>query len=130
MVVIIDSFCQRIRTLGLILWIDSNTFATALLEKVFKKEDTPFYTLADAKDFSYLFEDLRPTLLVLDAATALHSLDAFRRQYEGSEIIRKVPVVVIDNLEGLEFITNVVGHLQRPFDPFIIPAFLKGFNSH
>ncbi len=116
--------------MGLILWVDSNTFATALLERVFKKEETPFYTLPEANNFSYLVEDLRPSLLVLDAATALHCVDAFQQQYLDSAFLRKIPVVIIDPLPGLEFITNVVGHIQRPFDPFTISTFLKGFNSH
>jgi hypothetical protein len=128
MVVIFDSVCQRIETLALILWVDSNSFATSLLEKIFKQEEIPFYGLNSASDFLYLIEDLRPSFLVLDAQTALNHLDAFRCQFEKSELLRKIPIILIDQKPGLEFISNIAGRLHRPYDPYTIPAFIRALN--
>jgi DNA-binding NtrC family response regulator len=110
---------------GLVLWIDSNTFATGLLEKVFKRQGLPFYTLESAADFSYLVEDLKPELLVLDAKTGLDHLDALKNQFEKSEMMRSLPVIFVDPLPGLDFIENKIGQISRPFDPFKIPETLQ-----
>ena len=116
--------------MNLVLWIDQNTFATSLLEKVFKKKDLPFYTLANAEDFVYLVEDLRPVLVVLDVKTAISHLESFKSQYEASETLRGLPFVLVDGEnQDLPMIQNVVGTIARPFDPFEVPAILKNFLS-
>lgn len=125
MVVIIDSLCQRIPSVGLVLWIDSNTFATGLLEKVFKRQGLPFYTLESAADFTYLVDDLKPELLILDGKTALENVALLKSQFESSEALRKLPVIFIDPVPGLEFIENKIGQINRPFDPFKIPETLQ-----
>ena len=107
--------------MGLVLWIDQNTFATALLEKVFKSRKMEFYTIASAKDFSYLVDDLRPQVLVLDVSTVVAELAAFKGQYEASEALRSLPLILIDGNGELDFLGNVIGKLERPFDPFQIP---------
>lgn len=113
--------------MGLILWIDENTFATSLLEKVFKSKNLPFYTLPDAKDFLYLVNDLKPDLLVLDASTVKASEETFLKQYENSEVLASMPVVIIGAEEDLPFLKNKIGSIQRPFDPFEIPQILLNF---
>lgn len=113
--------------MGLILWIDQNTFATALLEKVFKKKELPFYTLPSAENFSYLVDDLKPVMIILDGKTAVGHLNAFKKQYESSENMQKLPFVLIEAGEELNFIQNVTGQIQRPFDPFKIPEILGNF---
>ena len=115
--------------MGLVLWIDQNTFATALLEKVFKTQKLEFYTIANAKDFSYLVDDLKPQVLVLDASTVAAELDSFKRQYEASEALKKLPVILIEGSEELSFLGNVIGKLERPFDPFQIPEKIQQFLS-
>lgn len=122
MVVIACPFCQRIQALGLVLWIDQNTFATGLLEKIFKTKRLSLYTLTDVSDFRYLVQDLKPILIVLDNSTALTALDAFKIQYES---IKELPFVLIDPTSELDFIENVLGIIQRPFDPFKIPETLE-----
>lgn len=116
-------YVKRIQFVGLVLWIDQNTFATALLEKVFKKKDLPFYTLTSVEDFVYLVEDLRPVLVVLDAKTALAHENAFKTQYESSEVLRSLPFILIDG--DIPFVQNVVGKIHRPLDPFEMPEVLK-----
>ena len=111
--------------MGLVLWIDQNTFATGLLEKVFKKKNLPFYTLPSASDFVYLVNDLRPELIVLDTKTAIADLSAFKAQFEGSEFLQSLPFILIDETPELAFINKVVGHINRPFDPFLVPDMLK-----
>lgn len=112
--------------MGLVLWIDENTFASSLLEKVFKKEELPFYTLNSAADFSYLVDDLKPVLLVLDGETATKYADQLRAQYESSENLRSLPVVWVgSSASGLDFISKTLGVIERPFDPFEIPSLLK-----
>lgn len=111
--------------MGLVLWIDSNTFATGLLEKVFKRQGLPFYTLSSAVDFTYLVEDLKPELLILDGKTGLDQVAALKSQYESSETLRKLPVIFIDPVPGLEFIENKIGQISRPFDPFKIPETIQ-----
>lgn len=126
MVVMTGSLCQRIQAVGLILWIDQNTFATSLLEKVFKKKDLPFYTLSEASDFVYLVDDLNPVLIVVDTKTALSHLESFKTQYEASQKLRSLPFVWVDGeSHDLGFVQNVVGKIERPFDPFEIPEKLK-----
>jgi len=115
--------------MGLVLWIDQNTFATALLEKVFKTQKMEFYTVASAKDFSYLVDDLKPQVLVLDASTAVSELDSFKRQYEASEALKTLPVILIEGSDELNFLGHVIGKLERPFDPFQIPEKLQQFLS-
>lgn len=111
--------------MGLVLWIDQNTFVTALLEKVFKAQKLEFYTIASARDFSYLVDDLKPQVLVLDAPTVLQELDLFKRQYEASEALKTLPVILIEGKEELGFLANVIGKFERPFDPFQIPGKLQ-----
>ena len=114
--------------MGLILWIDQNTFATSLLEKVFKKKDLPFYTLPNASDFTYLVEDLNPILIVMDTKTALSHLESFKAQYQTSQKLQSLPFVWVDGQsQDLDFVKNVVGKIERPFDPFEIPETLRKF---
>ena len=115
--------------MGLVLWIDQNTFASSLLEKVFKKKGLDFYTIPHARDFVYLVEDLKPALLVLDGQTARSNLEALRSQYGASESLRKTPAVVIGNWSELEFIEEKRGELGRTFDPFEIPALLERLSA-
>jgi hypothetical protein len=116
---------------GLILWIDENTFATGLLEKVFKMKSLPFYTLNSVNDFSYLIEDLRPELLILDCPTAMKQLEVFKKQYETSELLQNLPVILIDESSELGFISKKIGQISRPFDPFKIPEIIENIlKSH
>ena len=115
--------------MGLVLWIDQNTFATGLLEKVFKKKGLPFYTLNSVDDFLYLVEDIKPQLIVLDAHTANLNMDAFKKQYE-SKTLNELPFVLVDADDNFQFIGNVVGKINRPFDPFKIPETLKNFQNY
>lgn len=112
--------------MGLVLWIDQNTFATGLLEKVFKKKNLPFYSLASASDFLYLVEDLNPESIVLDSKTILEDLEKFTAQYNQSEKLKTLPIIILDPLPELGFIKNAQGEIKRPFDPFDIPDRLRG----
>jgi DNA-binding NtrC family response regulator len=109
---------------ALILWVDKNTFATTLLEDIFKKRNISFYTINSVENFSYLVEDLKPSLMVLDSQTALENLEKLKLQYDSSEALRNLPVLVIDDQGHLDFIHNKRGTLGRPFDPFKIPDIL------
>ena len=108
--------------MGLVLWIDQNTFATGLLEKVFKKKALPFYTIPNAQDFVYLVEDLKPEVIVLDTKTAMSDFEAFKRQYES---LKDIPFILVDHKDELPFISKVVGHIHKPFDPFQVPQILN-----
>jgi DNA-binding NtrC family response regulator len=107
--------------MGLVLWIDENTFATGLIEKVFKKKDLKIYTVSNVLDFSYLISDLAPSVIVLDGKTGAKDIPALKSQYESSQKFQNTPVVFIDREEGLDFIEGVVGELKRPLDPFKVP---------
>ncbi len=107
--------------MGLILWIDQNTFATGLLEKVFKKKNVSFYTITSVQDFVYLVADLKPELIVLDSVTAVAGLEALKQQYQASELLQGLPVILIEEALELNFLGNVIGKIDRPFDPFEIP---------
>jgi hypothetical protein len=113
--------------MGLVLWIDQNTFASGLIEKVFRKKDLPFYTIPHARDFSYLVEDMKPTLIVIDASTIRADFEVFRNQYEASEAMRATEFVVIGSWAGLEFIGKKKGELPRTLDPFQVPEMLLYF---
>ena len=111
--------------MGLVLWIDQNTFATSLIERVFKKHGLGFYSLASAKDFAYLVDDLKPEVIVLDFSTATKDLEILRKEYLESSILQQSAFIFLDGHEGLEFIQNNRGQIQRPIDPFKIPALLQ-----
>lgn len=106
--------------MGLVLWIDENTFATSLIEKAFKKQELQFYALAGCKDFGFLIADLDPRVVVIDARTALNELEAFQKQYQETNFFQNKPVILVDPVPGLEFIKNVAGTISRPIDPFTI----------
>lgn len=111
--------------MGLVLWIDRNTFATGLLEKAFKKKSLSFYSLENAKDFAYLVDDLKPQVLVFDEQTLLTDLESFQAQYSQNALMKSLPVILVDSQGKLEFIQNKIGDLKRPFDPFQIPAIIE-----
>jgi DNA-binding NtrC family response regulator len=111
--------------MGLVLWIDQNTFASGLIEKVFRKKGLEFYTIPHAKDFVYLVEDLKPSVIVVDAATIRADIEAFRNQYESSELLRKTPTLAIGGWSGLEFIQEKRGELSRMLDPFAVPELVN-----
>lgn len=111
--------------MGLILWIDENVFATSLLEKIFKRREQPFYTLAQPTDFTYLVDDLKPEILVIDATTAEKYLEQLKGQYASSENLRNLTVIIVDSPEKLDFIPNIIGQIKRPFDPFQIPDIIE-----
>lgn len=111
--------------MGLILWIDGNTFATELIEKVFKKKKLEFYSLPVASDFAYLISDLNPEVLVLDAQTALNALNEVKLQYEKTSGFYGKPVIILNPRAGLDFIKNQIGVLNRPLDPFDMDSKIK-----
>ena len=108
--------------MGLVLWIDANTFATELLEKIFKKKALPFYTIPNVQDFVYIVEDLRPEVIVLDTKTAIENLEAFKGQYSS---IKHLPFILVDHNNELPFIEKVRGEFKRPFDPFQVPQMIN-----
>ncbi len=111
--------------MGLVLWIDENTFATGLIEKVFNKRDLKIYTISNVSDFGYLIEDLRPEVIVLDSKTGLKDVEALKRQYEETKQFLDIPVILIDPTSELDFIQKKLGELDRTIDPFKIPDLLK-----
>ncbi len=115
--------------MGLILWIDQNTFASSLIEKVFKKKGLEFYTLPHARDFLYLVDDLKPELIVLDVQTLKVDEEAFRNQYESSELLRNTPIVLIGMGESLDYIQNKRGEISRTLDPFGVPELLAKYRG-
>jgi hypothetical protein len=117
--------CQRIGKMGLILWIDMNTFATGLLERAFKKKSLPFYTLDRVEGFSYLVDDLRPVLIVLDGDTFLKNPQAFLDQYDQSPVMQKTPFILLDPKSDFTFIKNKLAEIKRPIDPFAIPTLIE-----
>lgn len=110
--------------MGLILWIDQNTFATSLIERVFKKKQLPFYTIESVEDFSYLVDDLNPVAIVLDGATYGKNPEAFLKQYQNSSKMQSLPFILLDSQEDLDFIKNKIGELKKPLEPFEMPDVL------
>ncbi len=116
--------------MGLILWIDENRFATSLLEKVFKQKDLSFYTLDNVNDFSFLVDDLKPEIIVLDTATALKNKEAFKKQFEANSRLKETPFITIGSDSDFTFLKKM-GEIKRPFDPYLIPeTILKLKNYH
>jgi CheY-like chemotaxis protein len=81
--------------MSLVLWIDQNSFSTNLVEKVFKKKGLPFYSLSKATDLSYLVEDIKPSLIVLDGETARANLAEFLEEFKQSIYLQKTPFILI-----------------------------------
>ena len=111
--------------MGLVLWIDHNTFSNGLIERVFKKISLPFYTLPSVEDFSYLVDDLKPVLIVLDADTFSQNSQAFLDQYEKSSYMQALPFIVLDPKSDFSFLKNKIGELKKPIDPFTLPQILS-----
>ena len=111
--------------MGLVLWIDHNTFSNGLIERVFKKKTLPFYTLSSVEDFSYLVDDLNPVLIVLDGDTFDQNSQAFLDQYEKSSHMQALPFIVLDPKCDFSFLRNKIGELQKPLDPFMLPQILS-----
>lgn len=125
MVVIYGPLCQRIPSVGLVLWIDENKFVTDLLEKVFKKKNISFYSLNNAKDFLYIVSDLRPSIVVIDSETAFKHQAELKLQLEQSDILQSLPWVVVGESSKVSFLPNKSGEIKRPFDPFHIPELIE-----
>lgn len=104
--------------MGLVLWIDQNTFATSLIERAFKKKSQPFYTLASVDDFAYIVEDLSPSLIVLDGETYDKNPASFLKQYEGSVKMQDLPFIILEPKSDFGFIKKKIGELKKPLDPF------------
>jgi hypothetical protein len=117
------------RVLGLVLWIDENKFATDLLEKVFKQKDLPFYTLDNVRDFSFLVDDLRPEMIVLDTNTAIRHEELFKTQFEASSRLKTTAFVLIGDEPRLAYLKKI-GEIKRPFDPFTIPEVLEKLKTY
>lgn len=115
--------------LGLVLWIDENKFATDLLEKVFKQKALPFYTLDNVRDFSFLVEDLKPEMIVLDVKTASRHKELFRAQFDASPALKNIPFVLIGDEKEFTYVKKM-GEIKRPFDPFTIPEVLEKLKSY
>ncbi len=111
--------------MGLILWIDHNTFATTLFEKIFKNRGIPFYTIPNVEDFSYLIDDLNPVLIVVDFETYLKNPPSFKKQYLESIRMRGIPFVIVDEKEDLQFIENKLATIQRPINAFELPDLIN-----
>ena len=111
--------------MGLVLWIDHNTFSNGLIERVFKKNTLPFYTLPSVEDFSYLVDDLKPVLIVLDGDTFDQNPQAFLDQYEKSSHMQALPFIVLDPKRDFSFLKNKIGELQKPLDAFMLPQILS-----
>ncbi len=113
--------------MGLVLWIDQNTFATSLIERAFKRKALSFYSLAQVDDFSYLVDDLKPDLIVLDAETFSQNSQKFLNQYESSILMQATPFILIEPKGDFSFLKNKIGELSKPLDPFKIPEMLQTF---
>lgn len=106
--------------MSLVLWIDQNSFSTNLVERVFKKKGLPFYSLSKASELSYLVEDLRPSLIVLDGETARASLDEFLEEFNQSAYLQQIPFILINDFPELSSLKKI-GELRKPLDPFKVP---------
>lgn len=123
----VESFDPDVKgsMMGLIFWIDENTFATNLVERALKGQGVDFYTVKDAKDFSYLIEDLKPQIVVIDSQTALKDIEVFKKQFEQTQSFFNAKIVVIEGNAELSFLGDQVKVLQRPFDPFKLKEFFS-----
>ncbi len=115
--------------MGLVLWIDQNTFATSLIERVFKKRSLPFYTIDSVKDFSYLVDDLHPQVIVLDGETYARDPQTFQDQYSASLKMQGIPFLLLDPKEDMGFVKNKLGELKKPLEPFELPEMIAKFLS-
>ena len=119
--------------MGLVLWIDQNTFVADLVERVFKQEQLPIYSLTTVENFIYLVDDLSPGVIVLDLLTAKNNEEVLRKQFQESEKLRSTPVILLGVGETPDFVKVIIGQINRPFNPFEVPSkiseLLKAVNS-
>jgi len=110
--------------MGLVLWIDQNSFATTLIERVFKKKLLLFYSVSSVEDFAYLVDDLDPALIVLDSETFHSNPEAFMKQYLNSFKMQSLPFILLEPSGDFSFIKNKIGELKKPLEPFALPEML------
>ena len=110
--------------MGLVLWIDQNTFATDLIERIFKKKSLSLYTIQSVEDFSYLVDDLSPSLVVLDTETFFKNPQAFLWQYEKSLKMQALPIILLGPEGDFSFLKNKIGVIKKPIEPFELPELL------
>lgn len=111
--------------MGLVLWIDHNTFSSSLIERVFKTKQLPFYSLTSVDDFSYLVDDLNPALIVLDAETYSRNPEAFMKQYLASDKMRETAFILLEAQGDFSFLKKKLGELKKPLAAFEIPETLQ-----
>jgi hypothetical protein len=115
--------------MSLVLWIDQNTFSSSLVEKVFKKRGLSFYSLGQVHDFSYLVDDLKPAVIVLDGETFAGHPEAFKGQYQQSVVMQTTPFIFLEPRGDMSFIQTKIGEISKPFDPFSIPSVIELFQK-
>lgn len=115
--------------MGLVLWIDHNMFTTSLVEKVFKKRSLPFYSISSVEDFSYLVDDINPSLIVLDGETFSKNPEVFLSQYKNSLKMQSLPFILLEPKSDFNFLKNVIGELKKPLEPFELPEILEKMAS-
>src|SRR5690554_2374595 len=111
--------------MGLIFWIDENTFATSLTQKALLSQGLDFYTIPSAKDFAYLIEDLKPQTIVIESKTVLKDLSVFKEQYESTSHFFGAKIVVIGPRSEFDFLENIVATLELPINPFQLKEFFS-----
>lgn len=123
----VESFDPDVKgsMMGLIFWIDENTFATSLAKKTLEAQGVDFYTIDNAKDFAYLIKDLKPQTIVIESGTVLKDLALFKDQYESTDKFQGAKIVVIHSVPELNFLENVAGTLELPFNPFNLKEFFS-----
>lgn len=120
----VESFGPDVKgsEMGLIFWIDENTFASSLIGKTFKSQGVDFYTIDGVNDFAYLISDLKPQIMVIDASTAQKGLEDLKRQYQETAQFYGAKIVVIGDKTVLSFM-EIGSELLRPIDPFSLKEF-------
>ncbi len=91
-----------------------------------KDKHIPFYTHAEAKDFAFLIDDLKPVLIVLDQKTAQENLPLFKQEFEKSVLMKTIPCVVIGTWDDLDFIPKKHAQIELPLKP---PALVKALEN-
>ena len=99
-----------------VFWIDKNKLITGLLEEFAKKANKKLYTLNSLNDAPFLIHDLKPDVVVIDAATFKESSSELQAPILQALTDLSVVITGEEFNSFLKLNLKVIGHLPKPLD--------------
>ena len=102
-----------------VFYIEKQKFLREMVEQILVDKGEKAYTLETASDCTYLIEDLKPEVLMLDVATIMPEADEFFATYK--EKFSQIPIVFTGFPEDRDLLGPYEGlcrgFLEKPIKP-------------